>query len=82
VYNIGSGIGRNNMDVLNEIRPYAQSSGYEIEVNILPYRKFDVPINVLESEKLRRVSNWQPQISFDQGIKLTWEAALSKARKE
>lgn len=82
VYNIGSGIGRNNMDVLNEIRPHAQSAGYEIDVNILPYRKFDVPANILDSQKLQRVSNWRPQIPFAQGIELTWEAALSKARKE
>ena len=78
VYNIGSGIGRNNIEVLEALRPFAQRDGYAIEVNTLPHRKFDVPINVLDSTKLRQVSGWEPKISFEQGIQQTWEAALAK----
>jgi UDP-glucose 4-epimerase len=78
-YNLGSGVGRNNMEVLNEIRPLAESAGYEIQVNMRPYRKFDVPANILDSTKIRSISGWQPQVSFAQGLKLAWEAVFSQA---
>ena len=72
-YNIGSGEGKSNRDVLNMILPMARSQGFDPRIKILPIRDFDVPVNILDSAKLRTETGWQPLISFDEGIKRTWE---------
>ena len=76
-YNIGSGIGRNNMDVLDFIKPLAMNIGLSIELNILPERTFDVPVNILNSQKLQNISGWYPEIPFEEGIQRTWNSFLS-----
>jgi UDP-glucose 4-epimerase len=76
IYNIGSGIGRNNIDILNSVRPLASARGLHIEVNFLPERAFDVPANILSSQKLYSVSGWQPQITFEEGIQRVWNSLL------
>jgi UDP-glucose 4-epimerase len=73
VYNIGSGEGRSNRDVLNALQPLAKAEGFEIKLNTLPLRKFDVPINVLDGSKLYRETGWKAQIPFDEGIQRTWD---------
>ncbi len=75
-YNIGSGVGRNNMDILNILKPLAKKAGYPIEVSFLPPRKFDVPANVLDCSKLKSISGWQSLISLEEGIQRTWLRAL------
>jgi UDP-glucose 4-epimerase len=76
-YNIGSGIGRNNMEVLDLLRPLAMQSGLSIELNILPERTFDVPANILDSQKLQSISKWHPEILFENGLQRTWNSFLS-----
>jgi UDP-glucose 4-epimerase len=75
-YNVGSGIGHNNFDVLDIIKPKAEQAGYSILSRLVAGRNFDVPVNVLQNNKLRTVSGWQPIIPFEQGLKQTWEAVL------
>ncbi len=43
---------------------------------VLPPRKFDVPQNVLDSNKLVRATGWHPQIDFREGLERAWTAAL------
>jgi UDP-glucose 4-epimerase len=73
VYNIGSGNGRSNKEILDALRPIAQAEGHEIRLNTFPIRKFDVPINVLDSTKLCYRTGWTMKISFNEGIKKTWD---------
>jgi UDP-glucose 4-epimerase len=73
VYNIGSGEGRSNRDILNALQPLAKAEGLEIKLKTLPLRKFDVPINVLDGSKLYRETGWKAQISFFEGIQRTWD---------
>lgn len=73
IYNIGTGIGRTNRDILDALLPLAESEGFGIKVNILPQRGFDVPINILDSRKLQNDTGWNPQISFSEGLKRTWD---------
>ncbi|RPH82025.1 MAG: NAD-dependent epimerase/dehydratase family protein [Nitrospiraceae bacterium] len=73
VYNIGSGQGRSNKDVLDEIRPYAESLGLALQIETLPARRFDVDINVLDSTKLHDDTGWNIRITFTEGIKRTWD---------
>lgn len=76
VYNIGTGEGRNNMDVLRAIEPFAARAGLEVRIRRLPQRPFDVPSNVLDSERLRRATGWRPMVPFGEGIARLWEAVL------
>lgn len=79
-YNIGSGIGRNNLQVLQEIEPLAACDGFKLRMKTLPQRSFDVPANVLDSRKLMAISGWQPQIDFATGIERVWNAVLKTQR--
>ncbi|RKY06405.1 MAG: hypothetical protein DRP65_11835, partial [Planctomycetota bacterium] len=68
----GTGIGRTNRDILDAIRPLAESVGFKVMVNTAPARPFDVPVNILDSTKLANETGWKPAISFEDGIKRTW----------
>lgn len=72
-YNLGSGAGKSNQDVLDAVCALAQSSGMEPRVRILPPREFDVKANVLESGKLNRDTGWKATIPFREGIERTWD---------
>jgi UDP-glucose 4-epimerase len=73
-YNIGSGTGRNNLEVLGEIERFVSRDGLRMLVKTLPPRRFDVPANVLDSRKLNAVSGWQPRVDFSSGIERVWNA--------
>jgi UDP-glucose 4-epimerase len=72
-YNIGSGMGRSNMDVVEAMAPLLTRSGYEIRVEHLPERIFDVRANVLDSTKLSQHTGWVPKIEFLDGLLKTNE---------
>lgn len=67
-YNIGSGVGRSNMDVVEAISPLMNEIGHEICVEHLPERVFDVHANVLDSTKLYQHTGWKPKIEFQDGL--------------
>ncbi|MFZ6768116.1 NAD-dependent epimerase/dehydratase family protein [Undibacterium sp. Di26W] len=70
-YNIGYGVGHS----LNEvIRSMETMCGRKLKVNYQPARQVDVARIVLNNDKLARQLNWQPQVSLDQGITLTWQS--------
>lgn len=79
-YNIGSGKGRNNLEVLSEIERFASRDGFKLLVKTLPPRTFDVPANVLDSRRLQAVSGWQPRVDFPAGIERVWNAVLKNQR--
>jgi UDP-glucose 4-epimerase len=66
-YNIGTGVGYTNMEVLKKIEKLLAS-----HTNIIhqPARLFDVKFNVLNSSKLESDTGWKPRISFDEGLTL------------
>ena len=75
-YNIGTGVGKSNLDVLREVEPLATRAGHLIRTESLPARRFDVPANVLDIRKISGVSGWRPQVGFASGIERAWRAAL------
>jgi UDP-glucose 4-epimerase len=77
IYNIGTGVGRNNLEVLAEIEPHAYRAGFPILTEILPTRAYDVPANVLDSGKLTAIAGWSPQVEFATGIERVWQALSS-----
>jgi UDP-glucose 4-epimerase len=72
-YNIGTGLGRNNRQVLEYIQKLASKDGINIKVNVEPSRKYDVDANVLSYEKLRTCSSWKPKVEFEDGIDEMWQ---------
>jgi len=72
-YNIGTGLGRNNREVLEHIQKLASKDGINISIKVEPARRFDVEANVLSYEKLRTCSGWEPKVKFDDGIDEMWQ---------
>lgn len=64
VFNIGSGEGVSLNAILDVLR-------YELALDpIVSYqaaRSFDIPVNVLDVSKARKLLNWQPNLSFSEG---------------
>ncbi len=67
-YNIGSGVGRSNMDVVEAMSPLVNETGSEVRIEHLPERVFDVHANVLDSTKLNLHTGWTPKIEFQDGL--------------
>lgn len=67
-YNLGSGVGINNLDVIKIMRPLMLEIACAIEVEHLPERSFDVNINILNSEKLEIDTGWKPLVGFEEGM--------------
>ncbi len=67
-YNLGSGLGRSNLDVVQEMTPLMHDIGCNVEVEHFPERVFDVRVNVLESRKLIEHTGWKPQVDFMEGL--------------
>ena len=71
-YNIGTGVGKSNLDLLKTIEPLAASYGRRIELRIEEQRGFDVPANILDSARLTEISGWKPLVPFEVGIEESW----------
>ena len=76
-FNIGTGIGASNLDVIAMLRPLAQAAGRTIQVRHLPSRRFDVEANVLDAQKLRSACGWRPDVSLQGGLTEMWDNALT-----
>ena len=72
-YNLGSGIGLSNLEVIEVFKPLMQEIGCEVQVENLPERAFDVKANVLDSSKLQEHTGWKLQVEFDDGLRRTRE---------
>ena len=77
-YNIGSGVGLSNLDVIDMLKPLMSEIGREVQVEILPERKFDVRVNVLDSTKLQIDTGWSQKIEFERGLKITRDWLLKQ----
>ena len=70
-YNIGSGVGFSNMDVIKAITPLMEDIGCKVNVEHFPERSFDVKANVLDSAKLQQHTGWKPIVDFNDGLNCT-----------
>ena len=73
IYNLGSGVGRTNMDVIEAILPLMKGLSHKIRIEHLPERTFDVRANILDSGKLHKDTGWSPTTPFDKGLLRTRE---------
>jgi UDP-glucose 4-epimerase len=75
-YNIGTGIGSSNRDIVDIIRPLASGHGYVVNCETLPSRPFDVAANVLSVGKIRLHTGWTPSVGIRGGVTEMWRSAL------
>ena len=74
VYNVGTGVGLDNMDILDLIRHEAEPAGFPVRCDPAPARPADVSSNVLDASALHRASGWRPRIGAAEGIAEVWRA--------
>lgn len=72
-YNLGSGVGLSNFDVIKSITPLINELECEVCVEHLPERAFDVKANVLDSTKLQAHTDWKPKVEFNDGLRRVCE---------
>ena len=70
VFNASSGEGRSVLDIIETLR---EQLGSLPEVVHKPVRGFDVPVNVLDSSRLRRATGWRPSVTLREGVARTLE---------
>jgi UDP-glucose 4-epimerase len=71
-YNIGTSIGRSNLEIIESLKQLAAKEGRPVRVDLLPARGFDVPSNVLSYAKLHADTGWKPLESFEQRLAEMW----------
>ena len=83
IYNIGTGIGHDNIEVVETLCRVAGIPVASMPIRLLPARPFDVPSNALDAGKLRRQTGWEPRMSFTEGLTNCWQeiAAPNKTRE-
>lgn len=70
-YNLGSGVGLSNCEVIELFKPLMQEISSEVKVDNLPERAFDVKANVLDSTKLQEHTDWKPIVDISEGLSRT-----------
>jgi UDP-glucose 4-epimerase len=73
VYNIGMQQGYTNLEIVEMLQEIVKPSGFRVTINHGSERPFDVKRNVLNIEKIKLDTSWQPSISFYDGLKKTWD---------
>lgn len=66
IYNIGSGLGHDNIEILELISDCLNIS--YTKINRLPKRPFDVEYSVLDISKIKRDTGWVPKFDVKLGI--------------
>jgi len=70
IYNIGSGMGLSNMQMIDCIRPILSEQGKKLRTLHVDERPFDVRVNVLDSGKLNKLG-WQASMPLERGLSMT-----------
>ena len=76
IYNLGTGIGTSNAEIVKVLEGLAGSEGLPVSTKVLPSRRFDVEANILDSSKLRNLCNWTHTVEVEQGVSSMWKAFL------
>jgi UDP-glucose 4-epimerase len=78
IYNLGTGVGASNLEVISILREFAEKDGFALRTRILPARDYDVEANVLDSARLRSDTGWFPKTGLKEGIQQMWNAAKDR----
>lgn len=78
-YNIGTGIGNSNIEIINIIEEIIEPNNLSVKINFLDGRKFDVKSNVLDCSKIHSLG-WHSTIPLEEGLKIIWDNLKSKTQ--
>jgi UDP-glucose 4-epimerase len=78
-YNIGTGIGYSNLEIVKEIESIMAEVGCRTHIERHAPRPFDVRSNILDSTQLTRATSWKPQVSLSMGLVMTRDWMLNQA---
>jgi UDP-glucose 4-epimerase len=71
IYNLGTGVGYSNVQIMKIISSVMIPLGHKIVVEHLDHRENDVPSNVLDVTKAQADFNWRPTVDIREGVKRT-----------
>ncbi|MDD5543503.1 MAG: NAD-dependent epimerase/dehydratase family protein [Acidobacteriia bacterium] len=75
IFNVSANEG---ISISELLRTLTVVTGQSFEIVREAERKFDVPQNILDNRKIQRVLNWNPQVSFEEGLRRTWAWILDQ----
>ena len=79
IYNIGTGVGTSNAEIVRMLMGLAESKCLPVRVKTLPPRRFDVEANILDCSKLNGICGWKPVMPLQSGLRKMWEVFLDSA---
>ena len=72
-YNVGSGHGLSNDDVLDHMEKILARDGLSVRREYAPIRPEDVACNVLDVSEFQRVTGWSPEVGIENGLERTYD---------
>ncbi len=76
-YNLGSGVGVSNLEMVGLMAPMLREIGFESRIEHRPGRVFDVAMNVLDSSRLTQRTGWVPKVRLEDGLIKTRDWLMS-----
>lgn len=70
IFNVSSQQGLSVREVLSAIE---QVAGKKLDITYEPARSYDVERIVLSNRRAKEILGWSPQISFEEGLRKTWD---------
>ena len=80
IFLIGSGIGTSLTQLVEMIEACTGERFCEIQKR--PIRSCDVQESILNVGRTKRLLNWEPKISLQEGIRITWDEISAKAARD
>ena len=82
IYNLGTGVGSSNRDILEHLKGPATRDGLDVHVKHLPERRFDVSANVLDASKLREHTGWRAEMDLETGLEAMWNHTRQRQQNQ
>lgn len=73
IYNVGSSEGNTLNNIIRYINQVTSNNYKTLQIDNLPERRFDVPYNVLDNQKLVKLNNWKMKVNIESGLQQTWD---------
>lgn len=72
VYNVGSGTGLSNDDVLDLVENIVARDGLSVHREYAESRPEDVACNILDASEFQRATGWSPEVGIENGLERTY----------
>ncbi len=79
VFNVGSGVGRSISSIVDDIEHVL---GTTVERQYMSARPVDVPVNVLDIQRIRTEFGWEPAVPWLHGLRTTIDWMMSDSKTD